>query len=135
MFSFGCIIVELVTDEKLFESDWAILQFVEKHSKEMNELPYNWPDPNVGTPISRLWWLTARLIAPDPLSRPGSLETERRLQGVHKGDDMVVGWCDKCKFVKIGGACSMCSFWNFAELGPGAMISQDLEVYSDSRRK
>jgi hypothetical protein len=84
----------VVTGQKLFESDLAILRFAEKHTTK--ELPCNWPNSKYDDLLHRLRRLTARLIAPDPLSRPGSLETERRLRDVRKGVHWMVA-CDKCR--------------------------------------
>lgn len=124
MFSFGCIIVELVTGQKLFESDVAILRFADKHTKETNELPCNWPNAKFGDLLYRLRRLTARLITPDPLSRPGSVETERRLRDVRKGVDWMVA-CDNCGGPKVEWeACEMCPIYAVAERGPRGILEE-----------
>jgi serine/threonine protein kinase len=100
MFSFGCIIVELVTGQKLFESDLAVVRFAERPSWA-NGLPCpDWPNANFNEPLYRLRRLTAKLVAANPLSRPGSFETQIRLQDICNGVDRMVR-CDDCGSLKI----------------------------------
>jgi serine/threonine protein kinase len=99
MFSFGCIIVELVTGQKLFESDLAVVRFADRPSWA-NELPCHWPKANFNEPLYRLRRLTAKLVAANPFSRLGSPETRIRLQDIRNGVDRMVH-CDDCGDLKI----------------------------------
>jgi serine/threonine protein kinase len=99
MFSFGCIIVELVTGQKLFESDLDVVRFAERPSWA-TELPSCWPKSNFNEPLYRLRRLTTKLIAAKPSSRLGSLEMRIRLQDIRNGVDRMVQ-CDDCGDLKI----------------------------------
>jgi serine/threonine protein kinase len=82
IFAIGCIIFEMLTAQKLFPNDWAVLQYVQS---DTSILTSRWP-PYL--PETRLHWLgaiTSSLLARDPISRPAAIRTKRMLQAIRTG--------------------------------------------------
>jgi serine/threonine protein kinase len=84
IFAIGCIIFEMLTGEKLFESDWAVLQYAQSG---LSILTNRWPSSLPETRLYLLGQLTASLVARDPSSRPGAKRTKHCLEMVRTGVD------------------------------------------------
>jgi hypothetical protein len=102
-----------------------------------DELPDYWPKANHGELLYRLRRLTVYLITTDPLSRPGSPETQRQLQNI-RNELGSRGQCKKCGVTKEElEPCEICEFYRIAELGPCAILEDMRSMEKDwaERRK
>lgn len=84
IFALGCIIFEIITGQKLFPSDQAVLQYA---LNPKSIFPDFWP---VAAPESRLYLLgkmASTLLEIDPMLRPGAVETRERLRNIQAGLD------------------------------------------------
>jgi serine/threonine protein kinase len=83
MFSLGCITYEIVTGQKLFSSDWAVLEYVRD---DIPLYPKRWPPCSTGTRLLQLGELTSTLLTVDHMSRLGAKATGRQLGFIRRGE-------------------------------------------------
>src|SRR5579871_6842073 len=69
IFALGCIIFEIITGQKLFASDWEVLQYAEGSKCVFPDL---WPSAASGSRLYMLRRLASTLLEIDPMSRPGA---------------------------------------------------------------
>jgi serine/threonine protein kinase len=83
MFSLGCITYEIVTGQKLFSSDWAVLEYVRD---DIPLYPTRWPPCSTGTRLLQLGELASALLSVDHMSRLGAKATGRQLGFIRRGE-------------------------------------------------
>jgi len=81
MFALGCIIYETVTGEKLFTSDFAIVDYARSKDESVLE---RWPESRPDTPLHALRNLTKELIDFNHVKRPGALMVQRRIEQIRR---------------------------------------------------
>lgn len=81
IFALGCILYELVTGQKLFSGDFAVLQYASTAS------PILWPSAQPGSKLESLENLGSSMLMIDPLRRPSAREVQRRLQVIRTGNE------------------------------------------------
>jgi len=82
-FALGCITYEIVTGQKLFDSDWAVLEYVREG---IPLYPTKWPPCQTGTRLLQLGELTSMLLAADPKLRLGAKATAQQLRLIRDGE-------------------------------------------------
>jgi serine/threonine protein kinase len=79
IFALGCIIFEIITGQKLFPTDWAVLQYA---LEARSIFPDRWPTAAPGSRLYMLGKLASTLLEIDPTLRPGAEETRKRLRNM-----------------------------------------------------
>jgi serine/threonine protein kinase len=101
IFALGCIIFELVTGQRLFSTDWAVLE----HARSKKSIfPEQWPPAIPGSLLYRLGHLTSTLLIIEPMERPGAsnvLQQLRQFQdlGDANAETNAAAFCDDSFFV------------------------------------
>lgn len=84
MFALGCIIYEILTGRKLFESDWSVLEYWQSATSIFPDL---WPPCFPQSRAYGLGMLTSSLLTNEATRRPGANQTKRYLQNIGQGLD------------------------------------------------
>jgi serine/threonine protein kinase len=85
MFALGCITYEIVTGQKLFSSDWAVLEYLQT---DIPLYPTRWPPCSPGTRLLQLGEVTSKLVTVDHTARFGTKATARQLRFIRRGSEL-----------------------------------------------
>ena len=85
IFAVGCIIFEMLTEQKFFSSDWEVLQYSQPDNSSF-KFEDRWPPTRPNTRFDWLRSVTAMLLTTDPRSRPGAKQTKGYLKNIRSGD-------------------------------------------------
>ena len=80
IFALGCIIYEIITGSKLFQSDWAVCEY-----SLQGHLAMMWPHSDQGSVLGSLGTLVSSMLEKDPFERPNALRAKERLLSIRDG--------------------------------------------------
>ena len=83
IFALGCVIYEIVTGDKLFENEWAILDYA--RTKDDSFLAGRWPKSPSDTPLHALGKLIQVLIDVTPAKRLGAKSAQTWIEKIRRG--------------------------------------------------
>jgi serine/threonine protein kinase len=77
IFALGCIVYEIVTGEKRFESDWAIFEYSLEVCIKMK-----WPYSHGGSVLESIGLFVSSMLQKDPLKRPNAMRLRANLLSI-----------------------------------------------------
>jgi serine/threonine protein kinase len=83
IFALGCIAYEIVTGQKLFDSDWDVIEYAQKG---IPLYPAKWPPCKSDTRLRQLGEFTSTLIGADPTLRLSAKATAQELTLIRRGN-------------------------------------------------